>query len=146
MISRILRKKSIYTVACDNDVWSTEINKEYVDYYAYSEAEDLLFEDKSFDLVFSCGLLEHLGPCLAQKSIDEMKRVGHKVVVMFPSCNWLWKLMWRMRRVPDGNIPKIDFIEMKRKTIKLFGLFNYIIYESCSCKPTLAECCSGSNT
>lgn len=144
-ISKELRNRGVHAVACDNDTWSIELYKDEVSNYCYSEADNLDFDDKSFDLVFSCGLFEHLSPKYAKKALAEMKRVGNKVVIMMPSCNWLWRTLWKLRGVPDGRLPKIQFNGMVKNKVILFGLFDYIIYESSLVKPTTAESCSGSN-
>ena len=146
-ISIILKDKGWFAYACDNDTATVVFNRDNVDRYFHRDATNLMFPGNHFDLAFSCGLLEHLRNGEASETLNEMKRVSKHVAVMFPSCNWLWRLVWKIRGVPDGRIPKLlDFNHMTKKVVKLFGLFDYIIYESSSSKPTTKKCCSGCNS
>lgn len=54
--------------------------------YIQTEATDLQqFSDKSFDLVVSVGMLEHITePSAFQQAIDEIKRVGKQHIVIVP--------------------------------------------------------------
>lgn len=72
--------------------------------FVLGSAFGLPFIDKSFDLVFSCGLLEHLDWEEQITHIMEMKRVGERFVCLFPTCDWKWRLLWKLRKVPGGRI------------------------------------------
>lgn len=70
--------------------------------FVCGSAFGLPFTDKAFDLVFSCGFVEHFNTREVLKHLTEMERVGVRWVCLFPTCDWKWKLLWKLRGVPKG--------------------------------------------
>jgi SAM-dependent methyltransferase len=119
-LSSLLTKKGWFTTGVDTLAPRVCGAQRFV----LGSAFGLYFSAKEFDLAFSCGLLEHLTLKEGLQHIQEMKRVARKVVVIYPSSNWVWKMLWLIRGIPQG---KCTFKPTGR--IKFFGVFtfNYII-------------------
>lgn len=107
--------------------WTSDLEEKDEEYYIQANAINLPFKNKYFDLAFSCGLLEHLSVNEGVWHLKEMQRVAKIAVAFYPSCDWKWKLLWRIRGVPQG---KCLFTPTGK--IKFFGLFEfyYIVWNS----------------
>ena len=103
-LSRILRTKGCNTTAIDIEPGIVEANKQAVDKYLVEDMYNLPFEDDSFDLVLSCGLIEHFALENAQKIIREMARVGKSVAAWYPTCGLEWKVFWYLRNIIGGSV------------------------------------------
>lgn len=103
-LSHMLRVKGWYTIAIDLDPSFVKANSNKVDSYIIGDMYHLSFKENSFDLVMSCGLIEHFDLDTVQKIISEMRRVGKSVVAWFPTCGVEWKVIWSLRNMLGGNI------------------------------------------
>lgn len=56
-------------------------NPNIMKYLAMGTVWNLPYEDKSFDLIFSSGVLEHIPKNKLEKSISEIRRVGHRGLI-----------------------------------------------------------------
>ena len=65
---------------------------------------NLPFEKKEFDLIMSCGLLEHFELTEVKQAVAEMKKVGNSVVAWIPTCGIEWKALWTIRNLLGGRI------------------------------------------
>jgi ubiquinone/menaquinone biosynthesis C-methylase UbiE len=140
-LSRILRTKGCKTTAIDNEPGIVEANKHTVDKYLVEDMYNLSFEDDSFDLVISCGLIEHFTLENTKKIVQEMARVGKSVVAWYPTCGPEWKIFWYLRNIIGGNVvtethnhslrditeifSKAGLEVTKSATIFLGGIFRY---------------------
>ena len=75
---KLLRSYGIKAYGIDNAKALKELWKE--DYFSIADAQDLPFEDKDFDIVFSSDFFEHIQHWDIDRVAKEMKRVG-KVVI-----------------------------------------------------------------
>lgn len=142
-LSQLLRTEGWKTVALDLDPDIVRANFHKVNNYILGDVYKLPFKDKSFDVIISCGLVEHFDLNDVQKIVSEMFRVGKIVVAWFPSCGLAWKTLWSLRNMLGAdvfsktyehskeNIKKI-FVSNKAKNIKtgnvLFGGIFWYFY------------------
>jgi len=103
-ISQILRDRGCHVTAIDLDYNIAKTNCDKVDSYIVGNMLNLPFKNDSFNLVISCGLIEHFTLDIVQEIFLECKRVGRFVVAWFPSCGMAWKVMWNARNLSGGNI------------------------------------------
>lgn len=127
-LSRILKNRGCWTTAIDNSYSVVANNKNMVDNYVWGDVFELPFSDKEFDLGVSCGLLEHFNLEDAQKIIKETRRVSKYQIHFYPRENWLWRLWWWVRKVPDKTY-KHNPYDLGLEDIIIgeenFGLLNY---------------------
>ncbi len=70
------------------EIWGIDIQKQSLEgvQFVQADASCLPFPDKSFDLVVSVGLLEHIEPMeKLSRAIEEINRVGKHMAVVIPS-------------------------------------------------------------
>jgi len=109
--------------------------------FIQADCHDLPFEDKSFDLVMSLGVLEHVSDYV--KAITEMKRVlkpdGYLFLFMGPTPLWKYfdlpahrktipkhpKISTTLQLLRDGNVVKIwnENIQYRLYNMESFKLF-----------------------
>ena len=116
-ISRLLRLRGWHTTAIDLDRDVVNKNMQYVDEYTCADIYHMPFSDQSFDLVISCGLIEHFTPDNVSRIINEMKRTGKMVIAWFPTCGAAWKTTWFLRNA-IGGAPYIKTYRYGRKNIE----------------------------
>ena len=67
------------------------------------DAESIIYPDKYFDLTFSCGVLEHIGPVeKLSRIIKEIKRVSKRYIVVVPAISSIIEphtssIIWQLR-------------------------------------------------
>jgi SAM-dependent methyltransferase len=116
-LSQILRNKGWRTTAIDLNSDIVKVNSTKVDKYVIGDMLNLPFADKSFDLVISCGLIEHFPRDIVQQIISEKKRVGKRVVAWLPTCGIEWKIVWGIRNSLGGNVYTRSY-KFKRETLE----------------------------
>jgi len=119
-ISRILREKGWHATAIDLDLDEARTNSDKVDNYVQADIYNLPFGDNSFDLVISCGLIEHFNLDELQKIIVEMRRVSKSVAAWFPSCGLEWKIFWFLRNILGANVYTQIFKHRQKDIINIF--------------------------
>jgi len=114
--------------------------------FGIADAEDLPFEDKSFDLVYSCGVLHHT--VNTQKAIDEVYRVlkpkGEAIIMLYNKRSWnyyinvllfrgliLGKRFGRTKQKlinlsTDGEDCPLSKVYTKKQITNMFGKFKRI--------------------
>jgi len=141
-MSQILRDRGCHTTAIDLDYNITKTNCNKVDSYIVGNMLNLPFKNNSFNLVISCGLIEHFTLDVVQDIFLECKRVGRLVIAWFPSCGMSWKIMWSARNLFGGNVVteaytyqgkvieniliSLGFHNVKSGSVLFGGLFKYI--------------------
>lgn len=120
-ISRLLRRTGWHTTAIDSDADIVKNNSQHVDRYIVGDMLKIPFDDKSFDLVISCGLVEHFTEDIVDKIIAEMRRVGRSVVVWFPTCSWEWRIWWGIRNMLGGNVYTKSYQMSITSVAQIFG-------------------------
>ncbi len=133
--------KSIIDIGCGNgkitnvlnkfyNVTGVERNEKAIQYVEsntiLTSCDDINVSDKSFDMVFSSELLEHLEENIFQKSIIEMKRIAKNYIFLtFPNneniekdfikckhCDTVFNRTYHLRRLNEDIISKL-FSEYK---------------------------------
>lgn len=142
-ISRLLRRQGWHTTCIDSNSTVLMANSKFVDNYIIADMFSLPFPQHYFDLVISCGLLEHFELDIVRNIISEMRMVGKTVVAWIPTCGLEWKILWCIRNILGGNVVshsyrhseedlKRIFVSLGFKDIKtgvvLFGNFFRYIY------------------
>jgi hypothetical protein len=92
-LSRILKDRGIETYCIDNDLNSVIENLDYV--YKYYLGDMFKCKLPNCELTLSCGVIEHF-------TIEELKRLKLKsryILMFYPSCDWRWKLLWKLRKI-----------------------------------------------
>lgn len=141
-LSRILRARGCHTMAIDIEPSVAETSKHFVDSYVVGDMFHLPFEDNSFDLVLSCGLIEHFTLSEVNLIIKEMARVGKSVAAWYPTCGLEWKAMWFLRNLFGGNVvthtfkystseicdifSSVGLSSLRSKTTSFAGIFRYL--------------------
>ncbi len=80
----------------------------------------LPFKEDSFDLVMSCGLIEHFDLYKVQQILLEMRRVGKSLIVWFPTCGLNWRILWSVRNLLGGHVLDKTFEHREEKIRELF--------------------------
>jgi len=70
-------------------------NQDYVDRYYFGDM--FLCKLPQTDLTLSCGVIEHF-------KIPKLKKLAKKInspyiLMFYPSCDWKWKLLWKLRGI-----------------------------------------------
>jgi len=142
-ISRLLRAKGCHSTCLDSDPDVVMLNSKMVDNYVIGDIFNLPFQNNSFDLVISCGLLEHFELNSLKNMVSEMGRVSNTVVAWLPTCDLNWQILWYVRnllnkqiRFPYAYKHKIEnleklftslgFKEVKTDIIRFAWFFKYI--------------------
>lgn len=126
-LSRILKEMGWYATALDNNSKVVSENSSAVDKYVMSRADSMPFEDNSFDLVLSCGLVEHFNMEELKRMIAEMRRVGKTVVAWLPTCDFSWKMIWTVRNLFGGDVYTKCYAHKPRE---LEGLFKSLGFKN----------------
>ena len=121
-LSRILRKKGCNTTAIDIEPGIVEANKHAVDKYLLEDMYNLPFEDDSFDLVMSCGLIEHFALEKIKKIVREMSRVGKSVAAWYPTCGPEWKIFWHLRNIIGGSVVTETHNHSLKDVMEIFSI------------------------
>ena len=99
-----------------------------------AEASDLPFADNSFDLVFCSEVLEHLPEDVFQKTIDELKRVAGKyIMISVPfaetieknliqccECGHIFNRSYHFRNFTKDSLRRL-FAEYDLRSVQIFG-------------------------
>jgi SAM-dependent methyltransferase len=117
---RLLRQKGWRTVALDSNSAAAEAGKAGVELYLAGDVFALPFKEKSFDLVLSCGLLEHFREEELNQVLKEMTRVGQSVVAWIPTCGPEWQAFWWVRNILGGGVYSEAFQHSEEKLAALF--------------------------
>lgn len=91
-ISRLLRKKGIYTYAIDNEVKFPEAVDDYI-------SGDLFDNYIDTDLVVSCGLIEHFSLLEIAVLVETVNKMTDRFIMWYPSMDWKWRLLLKIRRI-----------------------------------------------
>jgi SAM-dependent methyltransferase len=92
------KKYGVDKLCCQIDKRNSNISKVNLINYNIESNGLLPFKDSSFDVVTMLASIEHIGPSLLVKLIDEIYRVlviGGKYIITFPA-GWTDKLLWLM--------------------------------------------------
>ena len=119
-ISRLLRARGWSTIATDLNSDIAMSNSKFVDSYVIGDMINLPFKENSFDLVISCGLLEHFNLDTVQKILTEMGKVGKSIVVWLPTCSLEWKALWTIRNILGGHVFAQSYIHRKKSLENIF--------------------------
>lgn len=119
-ISRLLRARGWRTIAIDLDSDIAMSNSKFVDSYVIGDMFNLPFKENSFDLVMSCGLLEHFNLDTVQKILAEMGKVGKSIVAWLPTCSLDWKALWTIRNILGGHVFAQSYIHRKKSLENIF--------------------------
>jgi SAM-dependent methyltransferase len=103
-MSRLLLARGWHTIAIDLNSDIAMSSSTFVDTYVIGDIFNLPFKENSFDLVVSCGLLEHFNKVELTKTTAEMRRTGRSVVAWLPTCGMEWRILWAIRNLFGGNI------------------------------------------
>ena len=112
-ISRLLRARGWSTIATDLNSDIAMSNSKFADSYVIGDMINLPFKENSFDLVMSCGLLEHFNLDTVQKILTEMGKVGKSIVAWLPTCSLEWKALWTIRNILGGHVFAQSYIHRK---------------------------------
>ena len=124
-ISRLLRARGWHTIAIDLSSDIATSNAKSVDSYVIGDMFNLPFKKKSFDLVMSCGLIEHFDLDVVRKIFTEMKRVGRSIIAWFPTCGVTWKMVWKMRNMLGGNVYSEAYEHQKQDVNKMLSSLGF---------------------
>jgi len=124
-ISKLMRLQGWHTVALDNNKRIVKNNSNAVDEYILGDIFDLPFEDNSFDLVMSCGLLEHFTIEDLEIILLEMKRVGNCVVAWLPICGLAFKTLWAFRNITGANVYSETYHYGTKKIQEIFSMLGF---------------------
>ncbi|MEK7168079.1 MAG: class I SAM-dependent methyltransferase [Patescibacteria group bacterium] len=142
-ISRLLRARGYHSTCLDSDPDAVMLNSKMVDDYIIGDIFNLPFPEKSFDLVISCGLLEHFQSNDLKTIVSEMGNVSDTVIAWLPACDFKWQILWRFRNLINKKMEfpfayqhkpedleklfiSLGFTEVKTGAIRFIGLFKYI--------------------
>jgi len=75
--------------------------------YSISDATNLPFKNKDFDLVFSQGFFEHFGDKKIRRLIKEQLRISNTVVLSVPNENYSHKDLGDERLMPKTDWERI---------------------------------------
>ena len=94
-LSRLLKDRVRFATCMDNNLDIVLENQNYVD--AYYLGDILRCHIPRADLILSCGLIEHF-------KIKQLKQLAKKInspyiLMFYPSCDWKWRLLWKLRRI-----------------------------------------------
>jgi len=129
-LSRILRTSGCNTTAIDIESGIVEANKQAVDNYLVGDMYSLSFEDDSFDLVISCGLIEHFTLENITKIIREMARVGKSVAAWYPTCGLEWKMFWYLRNLVGGSVVTDTYSHSLKEVRDVFSMAGLKVIKS----------------
>lgn len=119
-LSQIMRDRGWYTTAIDLEPSVVKDNKDEVEGYIIGDMFCLPFKNNSFDLVISCGLLEHFTLETVKMIISEIKRVGRSVVAWLPTCGLEWRIMWTVRNLLGGDVYTQAYEHRKESLADIF--------------------------
>ena len=119
-ISRLLRRRGWRTTAIDLEPKIVKANASAVEDYVIGDTFNLPFKVNSFDLVMSCGLLEHFTLDEVQKILSEMSSAAKSVVAWFPTCGLEWKVIWTVRNILGGDVYPLSYIHRKEDLKDIF--------------------------
>lgn len=119
-ISRLLRRKGWHTTCVDSNFTVTKANSHFVNNYVIADIFSLPFSVRSFDLVISCGLLEHFELDAIRNIISEKMRVGKMVLAWFPTCGPEWHFFWFIRNIFGGNVVSHSYPYTEEDLKKIF--------------------------
>ena len=141
-ISRHLLSLGWKTHAMDLNQNIAQQNRAVVDNYIVGDIFELPYKDQSFDLVTSCGLLEHFDIDIVKIIVSEMRRVGKNVVNWIPTCTTSWQLFWKFRNILGGDVytksyvhtedvlrdvfESCGFTDIQIKPVRFANLFTYL--------------------
>ena len=121
MISRQLNNKGWRSFAIDREFDVAYQNQYCLNHkYAVGDMFTLPFKAESFDMVISCGLLEHFDAETLGRILREMKRVGKTVVAWLPTCGIEWRTLWWLRNLAGGNVYSEAYVHTPDDLEKIF--------------------------
>lgn len=84
--------RTMLTVGVDISVQALKIAQENCKWAVNADLFNLPFKDKSFELAFNQGVMEHFPPKEFHRIIAELKRVSKKVLIIVPSSLSIFQL------------------------------------------------------
>ena len=119
-ISQLLRKRGWNTSGIDLNKQIALSYSSAVNFYIVGDMFKLPFKENSFDLITSCGLIEHFRIDTVREIVLEMARVGKSVVAWYPTCGLEWKFMWAIRNLFGGDVFTESYQHKERQIFHLF--------------------------
>lgn len=121
--AKIMRRlgNNYITVGCDSSLESLKIARGNCRYLVFCDIRQLPFKDKSFELVFNQGVMEHFSDFEFCQVLKEFKRIGKKIAIVLPSKTSIFRIYNPFKEIATGEV----FFSKKR----LKRIFNH-----CFCK------------
>lgn len=112
------------TIGCDISFSAANMAQGRCNYLIVCDIKKLPFKDKSFELIFNQGVMEHFEDTETISILREFKRVSCKTLIIVPANTSIFRIY-----NPFGDTPKGAFFSSRRLTAVLKEIFKIVKVE-----------------